>query len=112
MQDKSFAHKTITKGRVEHPAIKSQTEILANVYWRFLHIRGYVDDKHELTSYGTMLDAALTAVNGNGNMEELAVVAVELFRLGLLNTNSVTGAPVPTSGKNTSWSGPQHADRA
>lgn len=48
-----------------------------------------------------MLEAALAALNGHSIREELAVVAVELLRLGLLNTNSVTGAPVPQSGKDT-----------
>ncbi|KAJ9654349.1 hypothetical protein H2198_006580 [Neophaeococcomyces mojaviensis] len=99
LKDKEFAQKTITKGRVEHPALKSQNEILSNVFWRFLHVRGFVDDKHQLTSWGLMLEAALAAMDGGSRKEEQGILAVELLRLGALNTQSVTGANVPTSDK-------------
>lgn len=98
LKDKSFASRSITKGKTEHPALKSENEVIANVLWRFLQIRGYIDDKHELTSYGVMLEAALAALSGHAIKEELAVIAIELLRLGLLSTNSVTGAPVPLTG--------------
>lgn len=92
MKDKTFAQKTVTKGKVTHPALKSQDEIISNVFWRFLQIRGYVNEKHELTNYGLMLEAVLASLEGSGNKEERGVIAIELLRLGLLNTTPVPGA--------------------
>ena len=99
LKDKDFAQSTITKGRVEHPALKSQSEILSNVFWRFLHIRGFVDDKHQLTLWGNMLEAALSVMDGGSRKEEQGILAVEMLRLGVFNTTSVTGTPVQPSDK-------------
>lgn len=91
LKDSAFAQKTITKGRVEHPALKSQDEIISNVLWRFLQIRGYINEKHELTNYGLVLEAVLSSLEANDSELELGVIAVELLKLGLLNTTSVPG---------------------
>jgi hypothetical protein len=63
--------------------------------WRFLHVRGYVDDKHELTSWGSALAAALAALEPTVNkypdfphLYESVVVAFELIRFELLNARN------------------------
>ncbi|KAK4168046.1 protein MKT1 [Cladorrhinum sp. PSN259] len=60
--------------------------------WRFLHIRGYVDDKHQLTNWGSALAAALAAfqptVAKYSNVPysfETILVGIELIRFDLLN---------------------------
>lgn len=99
LKDKDFASQSITKGRVDHLALSSQYEIIANVFWRFLHIRGFVDDKHQLTTWGLMLEAALTSIDGGSRKEEQAILAIELLRMGAFNTQSITGTNVNPSDK-------------
>ena len=101
LKDKDFMQKTITstKDRIQHPALTSQSEIVSNVFWRFLHVRGFVDDKHQLTTWGHMLEAALATMDGGSRKEEQGIIAVELLRLGAFNTQSVTGSNVASSDK-------------
>lgn len=66
--------------------------------WRFLQLRGYVDDKHRLTSWGQCLLQALSAVDPTANLEEAVFIAIEMLRLDLLNTkhwfSHVSGGPM------------------
>lgn len=99
LKDTDFATQSITKGRVEHPALSSQTEVIANVFWRFLHIRGFIDDRHQLTTWGLMLEAALSTLDGGSRKEEQGLLAIELLRMGVFNTQAVTGTTVNPSDK-------------
>lgn len=66
--------------------------------WRFLQLRGYVDDKHTLTPWGQCLAHALSAIDPADNLEESIFIAIEMIRLGLLNTKNwfshVSGGPM------------------
>ncbi|KAJ5945789.1 hypothetical protein N7454_002628 [Penicillium verhagenii] len=88
---KSFATK-------ETPALSAQEDIRANVMWRFLQLRGYIDDKHKLTVWGKCLEQSLSAVDPADNLEESVFIAIEMLRLDLLNTKSwfsrVSGGPM------------------
>ncbi|KAJ5199919.1 DNA repair protein (XPGC) [Penicillium cf. griseofulvum] len=88
---KSFANK-------ETPVLSSQEDILSNVTWRFLQLRGYVDDKHKLTPWGQCLVQALSTIEPSDNLEESIFIAIEMIRLGLLNTkhwfSHVSGGPM------------------
>ncbi|CAI7675204.1 unnamed protein product [Penicillium palitans] len=88
---KSFANK-------ETPVLSSQEDILSNVTWRFLQLRGYVDDKHRLTPWGQCLVQALSAIDPADNLDESIFIAIEMIRLGLLNTKGwfshVSGGPM------------------
>lgn len=71
------------------PMIKSFT------LWRFLHIRGYVDDQHQLTAWGSALAAALTAMQPVvakyeevPHLFESILVGMELIRFDLLNAKN------------------------
>lgn len=60
-------------------------------------LREYVDVNHNLTAWGKMLVTVITALKGNSDLEEAALVAVELIRLGLLSSNNMfpySGAPM------------------
>lgn len=73
-------------------------EVVYNSIWRFLALREYVDTDHKLTAWGKTLVAAITSLKGNSDLEEAAVLAVELIRLGVLNSNldmfPYNGAPM------------------
>ena len=72
-------------------------EILYNALWRFLALREYVDQNHNLTAWGKVLISVITTLNGNKELEEAAVMAVELLRLGILNDSNMfhyNGAPM------------------
>ncbi|KAJ5160033.1 uncharacterized protein N7482_007037 [Penicillium canariense] len=88
---KSFANR-------ETPTLSSQEDILSNVSWRFLQLRGYVDDKHKLTSWGKCLEQALSAVDPADNLEDAIFLAIEMLRMDLLNTkhwfSHVSGGPM------------------
>ncbi|KAJ5546330.1 hypothetical protein N7494_003915 [Penicillium frequentans] len=88
---KSFATK-------ETPALSAQEDIRANVMWRFLQLRGYVDDKHKLTTWGNCLEQALSSVDPADNLEDAIFIAIEMLRFDLLNTKnwfqSVSGGPM------------------
>jgi Temperature dependent protein affecting M2 dsRNA replication len=74
-----------------------------NSLWRMFHVLGYINPDHSLSKWGLVLEATLAALPKSDNpsiiieLEEAAVVAVELLRLGLLNANNMfptySGAP-------------------
>jgi hypothetical protein len=57
-----------------------------------------VDASHNLTAWGKVLATAIKGVQGNSQLEEAAVIAVELIRLGVLNSDldmfPYNGAPM------------------
>jgi hypothetical protein len=75
--------------------------------WRFLQLRGYVDDKHKLTTWGKCLEQALSSVNPADNLEDAIFIAIEMLRFDLLNTKnwfkSVSGGPMRGSGMLLAW---------
>lgn len=79
-----------------------QGDILSNVMWRFLQLRGYIDDKHELTAWGKCLDQALSVVDPSNDLEDAVFIAIEMMRMDLLNTTNwfshVSGGPMRGSG--------------
>ncbi|KAL2402746.1 Post-transcriptional regulator MKT1 [Exophiala dermatitidis] len=94
LKDSSSAEKTITKGKLEYPALRTPDEVYVNTIYRFLHVRGYIDDKHTLTTWGKALESALTVFD-----DEITVVGVEMLRLGLFTGNFATGTPVARTDK-------------
>ncbi|KAJ5558555.1 XPG N-terminal, partial [Penicillium sp. DV-2018c] len=105
LNDPEFASKSFATK--ETPALSSQADIWSNVMWRFLQLRGYADDKHQLTSWGQCLVQALSAVDTADNLEESIFIAIEMIRLGLLNTKQwfshVSGGPMRGSENDKSF---------
>lgn len=66
--------------------------------WRFLQLRGYVDEKHKLTVWGKVLEQALSVVDSTDNLEDAIFIAIEMLRFDLLNTKGwfshVSGGPM------------------
>lgn len=71
--------------------------------WRFLQLRGYVDAEHNLTTWGKVLEQALSTVEPNDELEEAIFIAIEMLRFDLLNTKGwfshVSGGPMRGSGR-------------
>lgn len=88
-------------------ALSSQGDILANVFWRFLQLRGYVDEKHQLTEWGTCLEQALSVLDPADSLEEHTFIAIELLRMGILSSKDwfshVSGGPMRGSGKHVDF---------
>ena len=112
LEAKEFPKKTIsnTNGvggqpRNKTPRLNSKPELLSNATWRLLHIRGYINDQHELTTWGKALATSLKSIgptvkkyNDAHHLEEAAFLAYELLRFDNLNSRNrhpeLTGAPL------------------
>lgn len=73
--------------------LRTTNEIIYNALWRFLQLRGFVNEKHELTGWGVVLEAAITALDSADKMEEYVFVAIEMLRMGLVNGRDLTNIP-------------------
>lgn len=84
--------------------LSTNDEILYNSIWRFLALRGYINSEHHLTEWGKVLVNVIAGLKGRADLEEPALLAVELLRLGLLSSDinmfpSYNGAPMRGNGK-------------
>lgn len=93
LQQSDFPKKTISKGTVT--GLSSKSEITSNAIWRLLHLRGYIDDKHELTNWGLALATTLKAIgplvkkyDDIHHAQEAAFLAYELLRFDNLNSRN------------------------
>jgi len=94
LRNSDFVKKTFTKEKVKG-GLESSDAIISVAIWKFLHLRNYVNDSHELTSWGKALLAAFSALEPTAkkypdvpNLYEAALVAVELIRFDLLNAKN------------------------
>ncbi|KAL1966789.1 hypothetical protein VTN77DRAFT_3754 [Rasamsonia byssochlamydoides] len=96
LKDSDFVSKSFA-GK-DAPPLASQDDILSNVFWRFLQLRGYVDEKHQLTAWGNCLEQALSVLDPALNLEEPTFLAIELLRLGILGPKDwfshISGGPM------------------
>ena len=91
LHDASFIPKTTSKS--SNSVLRTDNEITYNVLWRFLQLRGFVNEKHELTSWGVALEAAISSLDSADKMEEYVFVAIEMLRMGLVNGKDMTNIP-------------------
>lgn len=91
LKDNAFVPKTTSKPLNE--VLRTKNEITYNVLWRLLQLRGFVNEKHELTAWGMALEAAVSAVDSSDKMEEYVFVAIEMLRMGLVNGKDITNIP-------------------
>lgn len=99
LANSDFVEKTITRGKAIR-GVDSAEMVVSVAIWRFLHLRGYVNDKHELTKWGNALATTLLALKDATenrpdapSMDEAALLAFELARFGLLNGSYEEGTP-------------------
>lgn len=95
LKNPEFVPLTRSNAKDKLKGVESAALIKSICLWRFLHIRGYVDDQHELTSWGNALAAALSALEptvnkypGFPHLYESILVALELIRFELLNARN------------------------
>lgn len=95
LKNPDFVALTRANPKEKLKGIESAALIKSLCIWRFLHIRGYVNDQHELTTWGNALGAALAALEPTAtkypespHLFESVLVALELIRFELLNTRN------------------------
>lgn len=76
--------------------LESRSEILSNTLWRVLHIRGYINDQHQLTGWGKALAATIESIapiikkhKDIHQVEEACFLAYELIRFENLNSRNL-----------------------
>lgn len=91
LQKPAFVKDSISKAGAKIKADSSR-HLISSVIWRFLHLRDYVNDAHELTGWGKALATAIAALEPtarkNPQVTELynaLLLAFELVRLDQLN---------------------------
>lgn len=105
MQDWYGSHSLPAPAHVcsREQVLNTAKEIYANVYYRFLQIRGYIDASHKLTIWGRALQSALATSTSKDISEDTILLCVELLRLGLINDKDmfpdISGAPMRGNGE-------------
>lgn len=91
LEDEGFAGSTISKSP-DVQNIKTKSEVLSNTMWRFLHLRGYINDNHKLTVWGKALAVTMRSLDSSHisthKLEEAAFLAFELLKYDQLNTHN------------------------
>ena len=73
----------------EEQSLASRAEVLSNATWRLLQLRGYIDEQHQLTHWGKVLESALITAGSSKEFEEATLLAVELVRFKLLSPDTM-----------------------
>jgi Temperature dependent protein affecting M2 dsRNA replication len=67
---------------------------------RFLQLRGFVNEKHELTPWGSALKKALVYLDSADKLDDEVYLAFEMLRLGLIDDRKfVLGSTRSKAGK-------------
>lgn len=90
LKDAAFAKSTVNT-KEEHliSGLTNREEILANTLWRFLHLRGYIDDAHNLTPWGQALAATLDRLPPGAKFDEAAFHAIDMLKYDQLNVRNL-----------------------
>ncbi|KAK3956490.1 temperature dependent protein affecting M2 dsRNA replication-domain-containing protein [Pseudoneurospora amorphoporcata] len=87
-----FVKLTFAKQENKLRNVESASVIKSICLWRYLHVRGYIDDQHNLTNWGKALDRAMVTLEPVVKkfptvpyLYESVLVAMEMVRFGLLN---------------------------
>lgn len=92
LKDKNFAEQTLSKYEPDAPpSLITGREVSFNVFWRFLHLRDYLDNNHQLTTWGKALEATISVLHPEDKAEELALIAIEMLRLNAINGTELSG---------------------
>ncbi|TRX96263.1 hypothetical protein FHL15_002987 [Xylaria flabelliformis] len=93
LRNADFSKSTITRAKIRN--IASGDLVLSITMWRYLHLRGYVNDNHQLTPWGEALAKSLEALEPTvakhpkvPGLFEAVLLAYEMIRLDLLNTRN------------------------
>lgn len=105
LSDSTKARSTVSTQSPGTAQIHEIEEIRANIVWRFLQARGYVNSDHTLSAWGRALRTAIkhglenqdASSTNAAELEEAVLMAFELIRLEILNKQTMFPAP-PYSG--------------
>ncbi|PWN39683.1 PIN domain-like protein [Ceraceosorus guamensis] len=73
------------------PVLEKKDEVVANVIWRFLEIRGFLNHDHLHTGFARALHLGLEGARLNDKLQEPLYIALELMRAGALHGNAFSG---------------------
>lgn len=83
--------------------MKTSQEVATNATWRLLQLRGYIDEKHQLTHWGRVLHKAMASVGQSQELQEAVMIGVELLRFNSLSADTFfpfyAGAPLNGTGQ-------------
>lgn len=59
-----------------------------NILWRFLHLRDYTTDEHEVTPWGKVLSTVISSFGPDvtPELQDAALLATEMLRLNLFTS--------------------------
>lgn len=84
--------------------LEKKDEIVANVIWRMLELRGFLNHDHLHTPYARALHLALRASRLNDKLQEPLYLTLELIRANVLHANFYT-SPSPSPSPNGAANG-------
>ncbi|KAK6350034.1 hypothetical protein TWF696_006283 [Orbilia brochopaga] len=79
LNDRDLAFKT-TSPKTPDNLLKTTNEVILNMFWRTLQIRGFIGPEHQLTAWGRVLSTALSALDPEDELEEACYLAIELLK--------------------------------
>lgn len=97
----TVVNKMVIKGKPGSalaPMLEKKDELVANIIWRFLELRGFLNHDHLHTPYARALHLSLKNSRLNDKFQEPLFLAIELIRSGILH-DSPYGAAGPNKGK-------------
>lgn len=71
--------------------LEKKDEIVANVIWRMLELRGFLNHDHLHTPYARALHLSLKSARLNDKLQEPLYLALEMIRAGVLHGNAYGG---------------------
>ncbi|PWN93477.1 hypothetical protein FA10DRAFT_273936 [Acaromyces ingoldii] len=71
--------------------LEKKDEVVANVIWRMLELRGFLNHDHLHTPYARSLHLALKSARLNDKLQEPLYLALELIRAGILHGEGYSG---------------------
>ena len=82
-----LAERTKTLRSASMPPLEKKDEIVANVIWRMLELRGFLNHDHLHTSFARALYLGLRESRLNDRFQEPLYIALELLRANVLHAN-------------------------
>ncbi|CEL61674.1 putative protein C139,01c OS=Schizosaccharomyces pombe (strain 972 / ATCC 24843) GN=SPAC139.01c PE=1 SV=2 [Rhizoctonia solani AG-1 IB] len=85
-----LASRTRTKPNPNHP-LEKKDEVVANVIWRFLELRGFLVHSHTHSPLARALHATLNSVKVNDKFQDSMYLFLEMVRAGVIHGNLWSG---------------------
>ncbi|CAO1618755.1 unnamed protein product [Sympodiomycopsis kandeliae] len=95
---KKASASTAAAGSTTVGQLDKKDEIIANVIWRMLELRGFLNHDHLHTPYARALHLALRSSRLNDKLQEPLYLILELIRAGALHANYFTSTSEDKSG--------------